>query len=114
MLREVHAQMQETDSVKLTVTLEDALHTLRAHLPEICQRYQAKSLGIFGSFVRGEEIETSDIDILVKFQSPPTFFRFIEMEDCLSQLLGVRVDLVMKSALKPRIGERVLSEVVSV
>ena len=106
--------MLETDSDRLILTLKDALETLRAHLPEIYRRYQAKSLGIFGSFVRGEEIETSDIDILMEFQSPPTFFRFIEMEDCLSQLLGVRVDLVMKSALKPRIGERVLSEVVSV
>jgi predicted nucleotidyltransferase len=64
--------------------------------------------------VRGEQEGRSDLDILVEFQSPPTFFRFIEMEDYLSQLLGVRVDLVMKSALKPRIGERVLSEVVSV
>ena len=106
--------MQETDSAKLTVTLEDALHTLRAHLPEIYQRYDVKSLGIFGSFVRGEQEGRSDLDILVEFQSPPTFFRFIEMEDYLSQLLGVRVDLVMKSALKPRIGERVLSEVVPV
>ena len=43
-----------------------------------------------------------------------TFFQFIEMEDYMSQLLGVRVDLVMKSALRPRIGKRVLSEVVPV
>jgi len=106
--------MLETDSDQLTLTLEDALHTLRAHLPEICQRYGVKSLGVFGSVVRGEQKARSDLDILVEFTSAPTFFRFVEMEDFLSQLLGARVDLVMKSALKLRIGERVLSEVVSV
>ena len=106
--------MQEMDSTKLSVTVESALHTLRAHLPEIYQRYHVKSLGVFGSVVRGEQEEESDLDILVEFTSTPTFFQFVEMEDYLSQLLGVRVDLVMRSALKPRIGERVLSEVVSV
>lgn len=106
--------MLETDSDRLILTLEDALETLRAQLPEINQRYGVKFLGIFGSFVRGEQEGKSDLDILVEFTSAPTFFQFVEMEDYLSQLLGVRVDLVMKSALKPRIGERVLSEVVSV
>ncbi len=106
--------MQAGDSDRLSFTLEDALQTLRAHLPEIYRHYNVKSLGIFGSFVRGEQEARSDLDILVEFTSAPTFFEFVEMEDYLSQLLGARVDLVMRSALKPRIGERVLSEVVSV
>jgi len=106
--------MQEGDSDRLSFTLEDALQTLRAHLPDIYRHYNVKSLGIFGSFVRGEQEGRSDLDILVEFTSAPTFFQFVEMEDYLSQLLGARVDLVMRSALKPRIGERVLSEVVSV
>ena len=106
--------MQERDSTKLSVTLESALYTLRAHLPEIYQRSHVKSLGVFGSVVRGEQEEESDLDILVEFTFAPTFFQFVEMEDYFSQLLGVRVNLVMKSALKPRIGERVLSEVVPV
>jgi predicted nucleotidyltransferase len=50
----------------------------------------------------------------VEFDRAPTFFEFIALEDDLSRLLGVKVDLVMKSALKPRIGERILSEVVQV
>jgi len=56
----------------------------------------------------------SDLDILIDFAQAPTFFQFIEIEDHLSALLGVKVDLVMKSALKPRIGERILQEVVSI
>jgi len=106
--------MQETDSARFSATLEDVLQTLRVHLPEIYQRYNVKSLGVFGSVVRGEQEEKSDLDILVEFVSPATFFRFVEMEDYLSRLLGIKVDLVMKSALKPRIGEHVLSEVVPI
>ena len=106
--------MQEGDSDRSNFTLEDALETLRAQLPEINQRYGVKFLGIFGSFVRGEQEGRSDLDILVEFTSAPTFFRFVEMEDFLSDLLGVRVDLVMRSALRPHIGKRVLSEVVPV
>jgi len=94
--------------------LEEIRRTLRAHLPELCERYGIQSLGLFGSYVRGEEGPRSDLDILVEFKRAPTFFRFIELEDELSQLLGIKVDLVMKSALKPRIGERILSEVMPV
>jgi hypothetical protein len=50
----------------------------------------------------------------VEFRRTPTFFEFIELEDRLAGLLGAKVDLVMRSALKPRIGERILAEVVSV
>jgi len=94
--------------------LEEIRRILRAHLPELCQRYAVKSLGLFGSYVRGEEGPRSDLDILVEFERAPTFFQFIELEDELSQLLGIEVDLVMKSALKPRIGERILAEVMPI
>jgi hypothetical protein len=76
--------------------------------------YDVRSLGVFGSIVRGEQRSRSDVDILVEFRRPPTFFEFIELEDRLAGLLGAKVDLVMRSALKPRIGERILAEVVSV
>ena len=78
------------------------------------RRYGVRSLGLFGSVVRGEERSTSDIDILVEFDRAPTFFQFIALEDELSRPLGAKVDLVMKSALKPRIGERILAELLPV
>jgi len=111
---EVNEDIQEGDQDRTCLTLEKALEILRAKLPELNQHYDINSLGIFGSFVRGEQELKSDLDILVEFQSSSTFFRFIELEDYLSQLLGVKVDLVMKSALKPHIGKRVLAEVISV
>jgi len=64
--------------------------------------------------VRGEAKEESDLDILVEFEPDAeiSLLEFVELENYLSDLLGVKVDLVEKSALKPRIGKRILSEVV--
>lgn len=86
---------------------------LRRHMPELRERYGVDSLGVFGSFVRGEAKRKSDLDVLVDFRGRGmTLFKFIEMENYLTGLLGVKVDLVMKSALKPTIGKRILEEVV--
>lgn len=94
--------------------LDAIVRKLRGAMPELRERYGVKSLGIFGSCARGEESLSSDLDILVEFEAAPGFFRFVDMEDYLSGLVGMRVDLVMKSALRPNIGRRILSEVVSV
>jgi len=87
---------------------------LREALPELRQRYGVAKLGLFGSYVRGEQGPGSDLDVLVEFDLAPTFFQFVEVEDVLSQRLGVRVDLVMKRALKPRLGQRILAETLTV
>jgi predicted nucleotidyltransferase len=71
-------------------------------------------LGVFGSYVRGEATAKSDLDILVEYDRPPSLFQFVRLQRDLSELLGVPVDLVMKSALRPAIGQVILSEVVPV
>jgi len=91
--------------------LSQLLPRLRTSLPDLADRYQVTSLGVFGSYVRGKEQPDSDLDLLVEFLEPPSLFEFIRLEDELSALLGVRVDLVMKSALKPGIGRYILAEV---
>jgi hypothetical protein len=92
--------------------LEKLFQTLRGHLPELRERYKVKTLGLFGSRVRADPRTRSDLDVLVEFSEPPSFFEFLDLQDYLSDLSGIRVDLVMKSALKPTIGQRILSEVV--
>lgn len=84
---------------------------LRQHLPELREKYSVNYLGVFGSYIRGEQTEDSDLDILVQFDKKPGLLKYIELENYLSDLLGIKVDLVMKSALKPNIGKRILSEV---
>lgn len=81
---------------------------------ELAQQYPISSLGVFGSVVRGEASPGSDIDLLIEFSSPPTIFEFVRLQNELSDLLGARVDLVMKSALKPNIGAQILNEVITI
>lgn len=80
-------------------------------LPELKEKYHVSYLGIFGSYIRGEQKSESDLDILVEFSKTPTIFKFVNLENYLSDTLGVKVDLVMKEALKPNIGKHILSEV---
>jgi hypothetical protein len=94
--------------------LSDIIAKLRANLPKITLRFQVKSLPLFGSYVRGRQRKKSDLDILVEFSEPPSFFEFLALERYLSDLLGVKVDLVMKAALKPAIGKHVLAEAIAV
>lgn len=94
--------------------LEEALQRLRVHLPELHERYDVHALWLFGSYVRGEQKRGSDLDILVEFDRTPTFFDFVRLERYLSEQLGVKVDLVMKTALKSNIAHHILEEVVPV
>jgi predicted nucleotidyltransferase len=87
---------------------------LRQHLPSLARHYHVASLGLFGSYVRHENRPDSDLDVLVTFSEAPGLLRLIELENHLSDLLGVKVDLVMRDALKPQIGRQVLAEVVPV
>lgn len=87
---------------------------LAAYKPQLAERYGIKEIGIFGSYVRGEQGEKSDVDVLVDFTSSISLLDFIHLENELSDLLGIKVDLVMRTALKPRIGKHILEEVVPV
>jgi len=87
---------------------------LRQLLPDLQRSFGVRSLGIFDSYVRGQQRRKSDIDILVDFDRAPTFFTFIRLEKRLSNELGLKVDLVMKNALRPSIGRHILREVIQV
>lgn len=82
--------------------------------PFLKEKFRVKKIGIFGSYSRGEQRKTSDIDILVEFYTAPSLFKFIDMENYLSEILGIKVDLVMKNSLKRYIGEHILNEVIYV
>lgn len=87
---------------------------LAAYKPVLAEKYNVSEIGIFGSYVRGEQKQKSDLDLLVVFAKSISLLEFIHLENELSALLGVKVDLVMKTALKPRIGKHILEEVVPV
>lgn len=95
-------------------SVDEIRQNLRKHLPELRERFGITYLGLFGSYVRGEQTKTSDVDILVEFDRPGTLLDFIHLQNDLQDLLGVQVDLVEKSGLKPAIRPHVLAEVVPV
>jgi len=65
------------------------------------QKFNVREIGIFGSFVRGEQKETSDIDLLVEFEEPIGIIKYVGLQNFLSDKFGARVDLIAKSGLKP-------------
>jgi len=95
-------------------SFEEIEEILRKFKPIAQEKYKVKELGVFGSYVRGEQNAASDVDILIDFEQTPSLLKFIELENYLSDVIGIKVDLVMKRVLKPRIGENILAEVVYV
>ncbi|MBP5974532.1 nucleotidyltransferase family protein [Brasilonema sp. CT11] len=93
-------------------TLEEIKQILRQSKPLLQEQYQITQLGIFGSYARGEQTQESDVDVLIDYDRAPTLFKLVELRDYLSSAIGMKVDIVTQNGLKPRIRERVLSEVV--
>ena len=87
-------------------------HIIKQNKKELEKRFKVKEIGIFGSYVRGDEQIKSDVDILVEFKEPVGLFEFMDLEEYLEKLFEKKVDLVSKKALKQRIGKYILREVV--
>ena len=91
------------------------LHTIRARLrealPDLRERYCVERLGIFGSYVRGEETPDSDLDLLVTFSEKPDLFAYANLERYLEEVVGIPVDVGMPSELKSFARGRVEQEV---
>ena len=83
-------------------SLEEIKNLLQQHKPELSEKWKVRSLGIFGSYVRGEANKSSDLDLLVEIDDPKMgLLKFIALENYLSDLLGVKVDLVEKPSSQP-------------
>ena len=92
--------------------LKEIKKILKAHKKELEEKYQVKSIGIFGSVVREEQKKTSDVDILVDFHKVPDLLEFVALERRLEEILGIKVDLVRKQVIRHELQDRILSEVV--
>lgn len=84
---------------------------LQHHLSDLSQRYHISSVGVFGSYVRNEHTPTSDLDVLVAFSHLPSLFTEARIQNDLSQLVDIPVDLVLEEELQGPIGQRILDEV---
>jgi len=106
--------LQDGLETSSTFPSERLLALMRAEMPCLTERFGVRSLALFGSYVRGEATDQSDADILVEYAAAPTLFEFVRLRSHLAEVLGLPVDLVMRSALKPHIGQAILAELVPV
>lgn len=90
------------------------VNALRQNRRALAERYHIASLGVFGSYVRNEQHAGSDLDVLVTFTQTPSLFTLVALEDELQDLLGMPVDVVLKTSLKPHIGQQILREVIEI
>ena len=94
-------------------SLNEIQQALREQKPYLAEKFGVRIVGVFGSYVRQEQRPDSDLDLLIELNRPPkiSLIGLVELEDYLSQTLGVKVDLAIKTNLKKRIGMRILQEV---
>ena len=92
--------------------LSEIKSTLKNEKTYLRERYGVVEIGVFGSYVRNEQDLSSDIDILVDFGGAPSIdlLDLVNLERYLSELLGKKVDVAIKSSLRKRIGQRILGE----
>jgi hypothetical protein len=92
--------------------IEEIKKILEEHKLELKDRYKIKNIGIFGSYVRNEQKQESDVDILVEYTETPDLIDFIDLKNYLSDITNLKIDLIMKKTLKPNIGKNILKEVI--
>ena len=110
----MHHNSSTAEEVMTIMNSEDILAKLRELRPIITARYKAKEVGIFGSFVRGEQSASSDIDILVEFEDGADLFDLIGLTLYLEEIFQRQVDVVPKRALRAELQDSVLRELVVV
>ena len=92
-------------------SLAEVEEILKKNKPVLREKYKVEKIGVFGSYVHGEQSEISDIDILVQFYEP-VGWEFLDLKEFLESILSTTVDLVTVNALKPQLKDRILGEVV--
>lgn len=92
--------------------IDEIKSVLEAEKSRLALEYGVSEIGLFGSRVTGVATDASDIDILVDFRRSIDLLRFVHLKNELSDILGLRVDLVMKRAVRPEIGRHIMSDAV--
>ncbi len=92
-------------------TIEEIQELLKREKASLEEKYNISKLGIFGSYIRGEQKESSDLDILIEYKGKVSFFDILHLEEELTKLAGIKVDLVLKSGLKKFMGQQIMKEV---
>jgi predicted nucleotidyltransferase len=98
----------------MTKTLKEIIEAIKKRKKVLEEKYKVKEIGIFGSYVRGEQTEKSDVDILVDFYELPDVFNLLKLERSLRGTLKCRVDVVRKQAIRKELRDQILSEAIRI
>ncbi len=96
------------------INFEQIHETLQQCLTKLQEQYWVKTLGFFGSYVKGKATDKSDLDLLVKFQGDLTFDEYMNLKLFLEDLFDKKIDLVIRDDIKPQIREKLLGETIYV
>ncbi len=94
-------------------TLDEIKCIIKQHGNVLAEKYGIAVVGIFGSYVRGEQKSTSDLDLLVEFLRPISLLELVGAEIYLSEVLGMKTDLVPKRDVRAELRESILNEAVA-
>ncbi|MCH7926809.1 MAG: nucleotidyltransferase family protein [Candidatus Dadabacteria bacterium] len=94
------------------VSKDKLLTILKKELPYLSEQFSVKNIGIFGSYSRNDQTPESDLDILVEFIKPVGFLKFFDLEEYLTERLGMKVELLSSDAIKPLIKNNILADIV--
>ena len=95
-------------------TLNEIKKRLSEQKPILLKKFKVNRLGVFGSYVRGDQHQDSDLDVLIDYEDAPSLITLIELEYYLGEIIGVKVDLVTDKGIKPQLKDSIIKEVVYV
>jgi hypothetical protein len=98
----------------VSINRDEILGLLSRQRQGFCERFDVKDLAIFGSFAQDRQSDSSDLDVLVDFAHKATFDSFMDLKFCLEDLLGLRVDLVTRSALRSELKDAIEKDLIYV
>jgi predicted nucleotidyltransferase len=93
--------------------LEEIRKTIRTHEQELREQFAVRKLAIFGSYSRGDQNESSDLDLLVEFEKPVSLLSLVSLENRLGDIIGIKVDVVPQEDVRPELRDEILSEAIT-
>lgn len=94
-------------------SLEEIRTTIKTHERELNEKFAVKKIAIFGSYSRGEQTESSDLDLLVEFEKPVSLLSLVSLENRLADITGIKVDLVPQEDIRPELRDEILAEAIA-
>ncbi len=95
-------------------SLNEIIEILNKHKENLKEKYGVIEIGIFGSYAKDAQKESSDVDILVEFEAPVSLLKIVSLENYLSDLIGIKVDVVPKKNIRVELKDEILREAITI